>query len=65
MLDQIRTFTMIRRMKGCLAPKWHENTPITIEENVYNYEIVLLELICYKRNIETNVSEPKQALLSN
>ncbi|WOL11956.1 G-type lectin S-receptor-like serine/threonine-protein kinase LECRK2 [Canna indica] len=51
MPDQTRTYTGIRGTRGYLAPEWHKNAPITVKADVYSYGVVLLEIICCKRNI--------------
>ncbi|KAB2635166.1 G-type lectin S-receptor-like serine/threonine-protein kinase RLK1 [Pyrus ussuriensis x Pyrus communis] len=35
--------------RGYVAPKWHRNVPITVKADVYNFGVVLLEIICYRR----------------
>ncbi|TKY54862.1 G-type lectin S-receptor serine/threonine-protein kinase RLK1 [Spatholobus suberectus] len=65
MPDQTRTFTGARGTRGYVAPEWHKNTPISVKADVYSYGIVLLEILCCRRNIEVRVSEPDEVLLSN
>ncbi|XP_059641582.1 G-type lectin S-receptor-like serine/threonine-protein kinase LECRK4 [Cornus florida] len=65
MPDQTRTFTQVRGTRGYLAPEWQKNIPITVKVDIYSYGIVLLEIICCRRNIEVNVSEPEEVVLSN
>ncbi|KAI4353153.1 hypothetical protein L6164_002123 [Bauhinia variegata] len=64
MPDQTRTFTGIRGTRGYLAPEWQKNTPISVKTDVYSYGIVLLEILCCRRNLELDVLEPDQVLLS-
>ncbi|XP_057416530.1 G-type lectin S-receptor-like serine/threonine-protein kinase LECRK2 [Lotus japonicus] len=64
MPDQTRTFTGARGTRGYMAPEWNKNTPISVKADVYSYGIVLLEILCCRRNIEINVSEPEEVLLS-
>ncbi|XP_020974471.1 G-type lectin S-receptor-like serine/threonine-protein kinase LECRK1 [Arachis ipaensis] len=64
MPDQTRTFTGVRGTRGYLAPEWNKNTPITVKADIYSYGIVLLETVCCRRNLDANVSEPNEILLS-
>nr|XP_015900850.2 G-type lectin S-receptor-like serine/threonine-protein kinase LECRK2 [Ziziphus jujuba var. spinosa] len=65
MPDQTRTFTGIRGTRGYLAPEWQQNTPITVKADIYSYGIVLLEIICCRRNLEVNVPNTEEIVLSN
>ncbi|KAK7264930.1 hypothetical protein RJT34_32543 [Clitoria ternatea] len=65
MPDQTRTFTGVRGTRGYVAPEWHKNIPISVKADVYSYGVVLLEILCCRRNIEVNVSVPEEVLLSN
>ncbi|XP_060674732.1 G-type lectin S-receptor-like serine/threonine-protein kinase LECRK1 isoform X2 [Ziziphus jujuba] len=64
MPDQTRTFTGIRGTRGYLAPEWEKNTPISVKADVYSYGIVLLEIICCRRNLEMNVPTIDEIVLS-
>ncbi|KAL6227918.1 hypothetical protein ACLB2K_001872 [Fragaria x ananassa] len=55
MPDQTRTFTGIRGTRGYLAPEWQRNTPISVKADVYSFGIVLLEIVCCRRNLDINV----------
>ncbi|KAF3440548.1 hypothetical protein FNV43_RR18832 [Rhamnella rubrinervis] len=65
MPDQTRTFTGVRGTRGYLAPEWHKNTPVTVKADVYSYGIVLLEIICCRRNLEINVPNVEELVLSS
>lgn len=65
MPDQTRTFTAIRGTRGYLAPEWQKNTPISVKADVYSFGIVLLEIVCCRKNMDTNVSDPEEIVLSN
>ncbi|XP_059644592.1 G-type lectin S-receptor-like serine/threonine-protein kinase LECRK4 [Cornus florida] len=65
MPDQTRTFTQVRGTRGYLAPEWQKNIPITVKVDIYSYGIVLLEIVCCRRNIEVHVSEAEEVVLSN
>jgi len=64
MPDQTRTFTVIRGTRGYMAPEWNKNTPISLKADVYSYGIMLLEILCCRRNLHVNVLEPEEILLS-
>ncbi|KAL7218079.1 hypothetical protein ACSBR2_011367 [Camellia fascicularis] len=55
----------VRGTKGYLAPEWQRNNPISVKADVYNYGIVLLEIVCCKKNLEANVSTPEEVVTSN
>lgn len=65
MPDQTRTFTGVRGTRGYLAPEWQKNTPITVKADVYSYGIVLMEIICCRRNLEANVPNVEEIVLSS
>nr|POE60095.1 g-type lectin s-receptor-like serine/threonine-protein kinase lecrk3 [Quercus suber] len=60
--DQTNTFTGIRGTKGYVAPEWHRKQPITIKVDVYSFGIVLLELICCRKNVDCNLPEEEAIL---
>ncbi|KAL0007934.1 hypothetical protein SO802_009436 [Lithocarpus litseifolius] len=62
--DQTRTFTGARGTRGYLAPEWLTNTAISVKADVYSYGIVLLEIVCCRRNIELDVSNEEEIILS-
>ncbi|CAJ2634766.1 unnamed protein product [Trifolium pratense] len=64
MPDQTRTFTVVRGTRGYMAPEWNKNVPISLKADVYSYGIMLLEILCCRRNIDVNVLEPEEILLS-
>ncbi|MED6120280.1 hypothetical protein PIB30_019431 [Stylosanthes scabra] len=64
MPDQTRTFTGVRGTRGYVAPEWQKNIPISVKADVYSYGVVLLEVICCRRNLEVSVSVPEEILLS-
>ncbi|XP_024180095.2 G-type lectin S-receptor-like serine/threonine-protein kinase LECRK3 [Rosa chinensis] len=55
MPDQTRTFTGIRGTRGYLAPEWQKNNPISVKADIYSFGIVLLELVCCRRNLDVSV----------
>ena len=60
--DQTNTFTGIRGTKGYVAPEWHRKQPITVKVDVYSFGIVLLELICCRKNVDWNLPEEEAIL---
>ncbi|KAM3708910.1 hypothetical protein ACJW31_02G132200 [Castanea mollissima] len=62
--DQTRTFTMVRGTRGYMAPEWQKNTPISMKADVYSYGMVLLEIVCCRRNMDVNASIPEEIVLS-
>lgn len=49
-----RTLTSVRGTRGYLAPEWLANLPITAKSDVYSYGMVLLEIVCGRRNFEVS-----------
>uniref|UniRef100_A0A7N2RBP2 Protein kinase domain-containing protein n=1 Tax=Quercus lobata TaxID=97700 RepID=A0A7N2RBP2_QUELO len=64
MLDQTRTFMMVSGTRGYMTPKWQKNTPISMKADVYSYGMVLLEIVCCRRNMDVNASIPEEIVLS-
>eukprot|EP00268_Persea_americana_P020385 TRINITY_DN20587_c0_g2_i2.p1 TRINITY_DN20587_c0_g2~~TRINITY_DN20587_c0_g2_i2.p1 ORF type:complete len:453 (+),score=74.46 TRINITY_DN20587_c0_g2_i2:56-1360(+) len=60
--DQTKTFTGIRGTRGYVAPEWHKNMPVTVKADVYSFGIVLLEIICCRRNVEIEAEEEEKIL---
>ncbi|KAL2507947.1 receptor-like protein kinase 1 [Forsythia ovata] len=63
--DQSRTTTGIRGTKGYVAPEWFINMLITVKVDVYNFGILLLELICCRRNYEPDVEVEPEMILAD
>ncbi|KAK2967806.1 hypothetical protein RJ640_021755 [Escallonia rubra] len=60
--DQTRTFTGIRGTRGYVAPEWHRNLPVTVKADVYSFGIVLLEIICRRRTVDSSLPEDEAIL---
>ena len=60
--DQTKTYTGIRGTRGYVAPEWHQKQPITVKADVYSFGIVLLEIICCRRNVDWELPEEEQVL---
>ena len=65
MPNQTRTFTGARETRGYVVPEWHKNIPISVKADVYSYGIVLLEIVCCKKNIDVNASTVEEIVLSS
>ncbi|KAF3957000.1 hypothetical protein CMV_017940 [Castanea mollissima] len=66
---QTRTDTNVRGTIGYMAPEWLKRAPITTKVDVYSFGVMLLEIICGRRHIESNrveeESEKDDLILSN
>ena len=60
---QSRTTTMIRGTKGYVAPEWFRNRPITPEVDIYSFGVLLLEIICCRKNVKPSVEDKNQIIL--
>ncbi|KAM5577594.1 hypothetical protein ABKV19_008106 [Rosa sericea] len=60
--DQTRTTTGIRGTKGYVAPEWHRKMPVTVKTDVYSFGIVLLEIVCCRRNVDWSLPEEEAIL---
>ncbi|GFP80005.1 g-type lectin s-receptor-like serine/threonine-protein kinase rlk1 [Phtheirospermum japonicum] len=63
--DQTRTNTGIRGTRGYVAPEWFRNMPITAKVDVYSFGILLLELLCCRKNYETEVENESEVILAD
>ena len=63
--DQTRTTTGIRGTKGYVAPEWFKSMPITVKVDVYSFGILLLELICCRKNLEFEAKDETQMILAD
>jgi len=48
--------------KGYVAPEWFRNMLITVKVDVYNFGVLLLEIICCRRSVDTEVGEERAIL---
>lgn len=53
--NQTRTNTGIRGTRGYVAPEWFKNIGITAKVDVYSFGVILLELVCCRRNVDLEV----------
>ncbi|KAF8036604.1 hypothetical protein BT93_C2358 [Corymbia citriodora subsp. variegata] len=63
MANQTRTTTGVRGTRGYLAPEWFGNMPISSKVDVYSFGILLVELICCRKNYETGAETEAQIVL--
>jgi serine/threonine protein kinase len=63
--DQTKTTTGIRGTKGYVAPEWFENLPVTTKVDTYSFGILLLELVCCRKNFEINAMQEHQIVLED
>ncbi|XP_020533032.1 G-type lectin S-receptor-like serine/threonine-protein kinase At5g24080 [Jatropha curcas] len=54
----------IRGTGGYVAPEWHTNLPITVKVDVYSFGIMLLEIICCRRNVDLDAPDNEVVLAS-
>jgi hypothetical protein len=55
MNHQTQTLTGIRGTKGYVAPEWFKYTPVTIKVDVYSFGVMLLEIICCRKCVESEM----------
>ncbi|CAA2979404.1 G-type lectin S-receptor-like serine threonine-kinase LECRK3 [Olea europaea subsp. europaea] len=60
--DQTNTYTVIRGTRGYVALEWHKKLPVTVKADVYNFGIVLLEIICGRKSVDWSLSEDEAIL---
>ncbi|KAK6144011.1 hypothetical protein DH2020_020831 [Rehmannia glutinosa] len=63
--DQTKTTTGIRGTRGYVAPEWFRNMPITVKVDVYSFGILLLELLCCRKNYEADVENECEVILAD
>ncbi|KAL3509053.1 hypothetical protein ACH5RR_028454 [Cinchona calisaya] len=61
--DQSRIVTKMRGTPGYLAPEWLSNI-ITEKVDVYSFGIVIMEIICGRKNLDWSMTEENRHLLS-
>ncbi|RWW82169.1 hypothetical protein BHE74_00009393 [Ensete ventricosum] len=58
--DQTRTNTGIRGTRGYVAPEWFKSMAITKKVDVYSFGVMMLEIICCRKNLETAIGEVEE-----
>ncbi|KAJ1270141.1 hypothetical protein BS78_06G032200 [Paspalum vaginatum] len=62
--NQTQTITGIRGTRGYVAPEWFKSSAITAKVDVYSFGVILLELICCRRNVEMEAAEEDRKVLT-
>nr|CAD1831326.1 unnamed protein product [Ananas comosus var. bracteatus] len=62
--DQTRTNTAIRGTKGYVAPEWFKNSAVTAKVDVYSFGILLLEIVCCRKNVQTEAATEETTVLA-
>lgn len=62
--NQTRTNTGIRGTRGYVAPEWFKNIGITSKVDVYSFGVILLELVCCRRNVELEFTDEEKTILT-
>ncbi|CAL5028630.1 unnamed protein product [Urochloa decumbens] len=62
--NQTQTITGIRGTRGYVAPEWFKSTGITAKVDVYSFGVILLELVCCRRNVESEIAEDDKKILT-
>lgn len=62
--EQTQTSTGIRGTRGYFAPEWFKNVCISSKVDVYSFGIVLLEIVCCRRNVDLKATDEEQAILT-
>ncbi|XP_043700008.1 G-type lectin S-receptor-like serine/threonine-protein kinase LECRK2 [Telopea speciosissima] len=65
MPDQVLTLTGIRGTRGYVAPEWFRSMPVTTKVDIYSFGVMLLEILCCRRSVETAWGENEKAILTD
>ncbi|CAN1263446.1 G-type lectin S-receptor-like serine/threonine-protein kinase LECRK3 [Linum perenne] len=63
--NQTKTMTLIRGTRGYVAPEWFKNMPITAKVDVHSFGILLLELVCCRKNLKMDAANEDEIILSD
>ncbi|XWS73481.1 hypothetical protein CRYUN_Cryun02cG0132700 [Craigia yunnanensis] len=64
-ISQSYTNTAIRGTKGYVAPEWFKTVLVTMKVDVYSFVVVLLEIICCRRNVAIGNGAVEEAVLTD
>ncbi|KAL5059208.1 hypothetical protein RYX36_030812, partial [Vicia faba] len=65
LINQSHTETRIRGTKGYVAPDWFRSAPITVKVDTYSFGVLLLEIICCRKNVEKEFVNEEQGILTD
>jgi hypothetical protein len=65
MPNQSRATMGAEGTSGYLAPERLKNSLTSLKVDIYSFGVVLLEIVCCRKNIEVNVSNADEIILSN
>ncbi|XP_047941163.1 G-type lectin S-receptor-like serine/threonine-protein kinase LECRK3 [Salvia hispanica] len=60
--DQTNTYSGIRGTKGYVAPEWYLKQAITVKADVYSFGVMLLEIICCRKCVDSSKNEDEAIL---
>ncbi|KAM1341146.1 hypothetical protein TB2_005531 [Malus domestica] len=64
-IEQTRTTTRFRGTRGYVAPEWFKSLPVTLKADVYSFGILLLEIVCCRKNYEAKMEDEDQMILAD
>ncbi|XVF18662.1 hypothetical protein REPUB_Repub11eG0042200 [Reevesia pubescens] len=64
-INQSYTNTAIRGTKGYVAPEWFKTVPVTVKVDVYSFGVLLLEIICCRRNVAMDIDAVGKPILTD
>jgi serine/threonine protein kinase len=65
LINQSHTETGIRGTKGYVAPDWFRSAPITTKVDTYSFGVMLLEIICCRKNVEKEFIAEEKGILTD
>ncbi|KAL3647627.1 hypothetical protein CASFOL_008595 [Castilleja foliolosa] len=65
MMNQSNTLTNIRGTKGYVAPEWFRNMKITAKVDVYSFGVLLLEIVCCRKSVESMEFDGENPILTD
>nr|XP_015895335.2 G-type lectin S-receptor-like serine/threonine-protein kinase LECRK3 [Ziziphus jujuba var. spinosa] len=65
LINQSHTKTNIRGTKGYVAPEWFRSAPVSVKVDVYSFGVLLLEIICCRRNVDMEIDEEEKRILTD
>ncbi|AES66383.2 malectin/receptor-like kinase family protein [Medicago truncatula] len=65
LINQSHTETGIRGTKGYVAPDWFRSAPITSKVDTYSFGVLLLEIICCRKNVEREFFTEEKGILTD